>query len=64
MKIADLEEKKNDESIYRLILEANKINENCILLREVVLKDKAQYEDIKLRNCRVQNEILYRDNLL
>ncbi len=59
MKIADLEEKENDESIYRLILEANRINENCILLRKVVLKDEAQYEDIKLRDCRVQNEILY-----
>ncbi len=64
MKIADLEEKENDESIYRLILEANRINENCILLREVVLKDEAQYEDTKLRNCRVQNEILYRDDFL
>jgi len=41
MKIADLEEKENDESIYRLILEANRINKNCILLREVVLKDEA-----------------------
>ncbi len=64
MKIADLEEKENDESIYRLILEANRINENCILLREVVLKDEAQYEDTKLRDCRVQNEILYRDDFL
>ncbi len=64
MKIADLEEKENDESIYRLILEANRINENCILLREVVLKDEAQYEDTKLRNCWVQNEILYQDDLL
>jgi len=51
MKIADLEEKENDESIYQLILEANRINENCILLHEVVLKDEAQYEDTKLRNC-------------
>ncbi len=59
MKIADLEEKENDESIYRLILKANRINENCILLREVILKDEAQYEDIKLRDYRVQNEILY-----
>ncbi len=33
--------KENDESIYWLILEANRINENCILLREVVLKDEA-----------------------
>jgi len=64
MKIADLEEKENDESIYRLILEANRINENCILLREVVLKDEAQYEGTKLRDCRVQNGILYRDDLL
>jgi len=64
MKIADLEEKENDESIYRLILEANRINENCILLREVVLKDEAQYEDTKLRDCRVQNEILYQSDLL
>ncbi len=64
MKIADLEEKENDESIYQLILEVNRINENCILLHEVVLKDEAQYEDIKLRNCWVQNEILYQSDLL
>ena len=64
MKIADLEEKENDESIYWLILKANKINENCILLREVVLKDEAQYEDTKLRDCRVQNEILYQNDFL
>ncbi len=64
MKIADLEEKENDEPIYRLILEVNRINENCILLREVVLKDEAQYEDTKLRDCRVQNGILYRGDLL
>ena len=52
--------KKNiDESIYKQILETNKINKNCILLRKVVLKDEAQYEDTKLRNCWVQNKILY-----
>jgi len=59
MKIADLEEKENDEPIYQLILEVNRINENYILLHEVVLKDEAQYKDTKLRDCRVQNEILY-----
>jgi len=59
MKIADLKKKKNDESIYQLILEVNRINENCILLHEVVLKDEAQYKDTKLKNCRVQNKILY-----
>ncbi len=50
MKIADLE-KNIDESIYKQILETNEIDENCTLLREVVLKDEAQYEDIKLRDC-------------
>ncbi len=64
MKIADLKKKENDESIYQLILEANRINENCVLLREAVSKNEAQYEDTKLRNCWVQNEILYRDDLL
>ncbi len=64
MKIVDLKKKENNESIYRLILEFNKINENCVLLREVISKDEAQYEDIKLRNCRVQNEILYWDDFL
>ncbi len=64
MEIADLEEEENDEPIYRLVLEANRINENCILLREVVLKGEAQYEDTKLRDCRVQNGILYRGDLL
>ncbi len=63
MKIADLE-KNIKKSIYKQILEANEIDENCTLLREVVLKDEAQYEDIKLRDCQVQNEILYRDDLL
>ncbi len=63
MKIADL--KKNiQKSIYKQILETNEIDENCTLLREVILKDEAQYEDTKLRNCWVQNKILYRDNLL
>ena len=63
MKIADL--KKNiNESIYKQILETNEINENCTLLREVVLKDEAQYEDIKLKDCWVQNEILYQSDLL
>ncbi len=59
MKIADLKEKENDESIYQLILKANRINENCILLHEVVLKNEIQYKDTKLRNCWVQNKILY-----
>ncbi len=63
MKIADLE-KNIEKSIYKQILKTNEINENCTLLREVILKDEAQYEDTKLRDCRVQNEILYRSNLL
>ncbi len=64
MKIADLEEKKNDESIYQLILEANKIDENCTLLCEAIARDETQYEDIKLRDCWVQNEILYQSDFL
>ena len=63
MKIADLEKNIN-ESIYKQILETNKIDENCMLLREAIARDEAQYEDTKLRNCRVQNEILYRGDLL
>ncbi len=63
MKIADLE-KNIEKSIYKQILETNEIDKNCTLLREVVLKDEAQYEGTKLRDCRVQNEILYRSNLL
>ncbi len=63
MKIADL--KKNiSESIYKQILEINEIDENCTLLREAIARDETQYEDIKLKNCRVQNEILYKDSQL
>ncbi len=63
MKIADL--KKNiDESIYKQVLEANEIDEDCTLLREAIARDEAQYEGTKLRDCRVQNEILYRSDLL
>ncbi len=63
MKIADL--KKNiSESIYKQILETNEIDENCTLLREVIARDETQYEDIKLKNCQTQNEILYHDNQL
>ncbi len=63
MKIADL--KKNiSESIYKQILEINRINENCTLLREAIARDETQYEDIKLKNCWTQNEILYHDSQL
>ncbi len=63
MKIADL--KKNiSESIYKQILETNKIDENCTLLREAIARDETQYEDIKLKNCWTQNEILYHDSQL
>ncbi len=63
MKIADL--KKNiSESIYKQILETNKIDENCMLLREAIARDETQYEDIKLQNCWIQNEILYHDSQL
>ncbi len=63
MKIADL--KKNiSESIYKQILETNKIDENCTLLREVIARDETQYENIKLKNCWTQNEILYHDSQL
>ncbi len=63
MKIADL--KKNiSESIYKQILETNEINENCTLLREAIARDETRYEDIKLKNCWIQNEILYHDSQL
>jgi len=63
MKIADLE-KNNDQSIYKQVLETNEIDENCTLLREAIARDEAQCESIKLKNCRVQNEILYKDSQL
>ncbi len=63
MKIADLK-KNNDQSIYKQILETNEINENCTLLREAIARDETQYEDIKLKNCSIQNEILYHDSQL
>ncbi len=63
MKIADLK-KNNDQSIYKQILEINEIDENCTLLREAIARDKTQYEDIKLKNCQTQNEILYHDSQL
>ncbi len=50
MKIADLE-KNNDQSIYRQVLDANEIDENCTLLRKAIARDEAQYEGIKLKNC-------------
>ncbi len=63
MKIADLE-KNIDESIYKQVLETNEIDEDCTLLREAIARDEAQYEGTKLRDCRVQNGILYRGDLL
>ncbi len=63
MKIADLE-KNNDQSIYKQVLDANEIDENCTLLREAIARGEAQYEGIKLKNCRTQNEILFHDSQL
>jgi len=63
MKIADLE-KNNNQSIYKQVLDANEVDENCTLLREAIVRDEAQYDDIKLKNCRNQNEILFHDSQL
>ncbi len=63
MKIADLE-KNNDQSIYKQVLDVNEIDDNCTLLREAIARDEAQYEDIKLKNCWTQNEILFHDSQL
>jgi len=63
MKIADLK-KNNDQSIYKQVLDANEINKNCMLLREAIARDEVQYEDIKLKNCWTQNEILFHDSQL
>ncbi len=63
IKIADL--KKNvSESIYKQVLDVNEINENCTLLREAKIRDEAQCKDIKLKNCWIQNKILYKDSQL
>ncbi len=42
----------------------NEIDDNCTLLREAIARDEAQYEDIKLKNCWTQNEILFHDSQL
>ncbi len=63
MKIADLE-KNISESIYKQILKTNEIDENCMLLREAITRDETQYKDIKLKNCWIQNKILYHDSQL
>jgi len=63
MKIADLE-KNVSESIYKQVLDVNEIDENCTLLREAIERDEAQCKDIKLKNCRVQDEILYKGSQL
>ncbi len=63
MKIADLE-KNVSKSIYKQVLDVNEIDENCTLLREAKIRDKAQCKVIKLKNCWIQNEILYKDNQL
>ncbi len=63
MKIIDLK-KNNDQSIYKQVLDVNEIDENCMLLREAIARDEAQYEDIKLKNCWTQNEILFHDSQL
>ncbi len=63
MKIADLKKNVN-KSIYKQVLDVNEIDENCTLLREAIERDEAQCKDIKLKNCWVQNEILYKDSQL
>ncbi len=50
MKIADLKKNVN-KLIYKQVLDVNEINENCTLLREAKIRDEAQCEDIKLKNC-------------
>ncbi len=63
MEIADLE-KDNDQPIYRQVLDANGIDEDCTLLREAIARGEAQYEGIKLKDCRTQDGILFHGSQL
>ncbi len=60
MKIIDL--KKNiNESIYKQILEINEIDENCTLLREAIVRDETQYEDVMIEFTKWIDEIYKND---
>ncbi len=67
MKIADLKkdtEKNVKKPIYKQVLDANRINEDCTLLREAIKRSEAQCDDIKLKDYQVQEGILYKNNQL
>ncbi len=60
MKIIDL--KKNiNESIYKQILETNEIDENCTSLREAIVRDETQYEDVIIEFTKWIDEIYKND---
>ncbi len=67
MEIADLEEDTEEnvkEPIYKQVLDANRIDEDCTLLREAIGRSEAQCDGIKLKGCQVQEGILYKGSQL
>ena len=55
--------KKNDFTFDRIV-QTNKRNEFCQKFRKILIANVIVYDDIKLRNCRNVDDILYMKNKL
>ena len=42
----------------------NRFNEECIILRQTLSENKTTLKEISLRNCKIENEVLYRHSRL
>ena len=53
-----------DDFTFNRIVQINKRNEFCQKFHKILIANVIAYDDIKLRNCRNVNDVLYMKNKL
>ncbi len=55
---------KSEVNLYQKVQLINQINEFCSKYRQAMNDNKLKFHIIKLKNCKIINDILFRKNLL
>ena len=51
-------------NIYQCIQLINQINELCIKYKEAMIKNELRFHEIKLKDCKVVNDVLFKKSFL
>ena len=53
-----------NDSFYHRVFEANKVDQECDEIREIIINEKNKLKDITLNKCAIMKDILYHKDRL